>query len=187
MTTDPGHLGERVSALVDGALDHDTRDRLLAHLAGCADCRAVVEDERRVKTRLTGLVDPRVPPGLVDRLLHLGDEQPTRDAVAVPAMATRPDAAPAAPTRPRSRDDARRPAARQRHTRRNRLVAGTGGVLAAALSLAFVLGGNASGGQRVTPQVDQFTVDHAAVTSEVPLTGPAGNAVTASFAHTGSP
>ncbi|MET7613373.1 zf-HC2 domain-containing protein, partial [Streptomyces seoulensis] len=34
------HLGDRLSALVDGELGHESRDRVLAHLATCCRCRA---------------------------------------------------------------------------------------------------------------------------------------------------
>ena len=33
------HLGERLSALIDGELSDTQRERVLAHLAGCEDCR----------------------------------------------------------------------------------------------------------------------------------------------------
>ena len=43
------HLGPRLAALVDGELSHDDRDRALAHIAGCAQCRSLVESERALK------------------------------------------------------------------------------------------------------------------------------------------
>jgi hypothetical protein len=55
------------------------------------------------------------------------------------------------------------------------------------MTFAFVIGGGAASGQAVTPSVDRLTVEHAAVTSDVPLTGPATTAVNASFARSGSP
>ena len=33
------HLGQRLSALIDGELSDSQRDRVLAHLAGCDECR----------------------------------------------------------------------------------------------------------------------------------------------------
>jgi anti-sigma factor RsiW len=33
------HLGHRLSALIDGELDGDDRDRVLMHLARCEPCR----------------------------------------------------------------------------------------------------------------------------------------------------
>ncbi|GAB3421774.1 anti-sigma factor family protein [Flindersiella endophytica] len=67
------HDRARLSALVDGELDHDARDRVLAHLAQCDECRAVVETERRVKSLLSGM--PEASPGgdFLARLNSLGD------------------------------------------------------------------------------------------------------------------
>lgn len=57
------HDSARLSALVDGELDHAERDRVLAHLAQCEECRAIVESERRVRALLGGLADsPAVRP-----------------------------------------------------------------------------------------------------------------------------
>lgn len=58
-----GHLGERVTSLVDGELSHDARDRALAHLAGCDDCRAAVDAERVTKGRVAALDATTLPPG----------------------------------------------------------------------------------------------------------------------------
>src|SRR6266576_773112 len=68
------HLGEQVSALVDGELDHDARDRALAHLTGCAECRAEVDAERRAKARLGQLADPVMPFEVTARLSALHAE-----------------------------------------------------------------------------------------------------------------
>ncbi|MFE9609023.1 zf-HC2 domain-containing protein [Streptomyces sp. NPDC006012] len=43
------HLGDRLSALVDGELSHDARERVLAHLATCARCKAEVNAQRQLK------------------------------------------------------------------------------------------------------------------------------------------
>lgn len=66
------HETDRLSALVDGELDHDARDRLLAHLTRCDRCRAVVEEERAVKAMLRGLPDLVSPPALGSALVGLG-------------------------------------------------------------------------------------------------------------------
>jgi anti-sigma factor RsiW len=67
-----GHLGERITALVDGELSHDARDRALAHLAGCDHCRAAVDAERLTKGRVAALdaggVEPGPSPELMARL-----------------------------------------------------------------------------------------------------------------------
>src|SRR5215470_19360768 len=51
------HLGDRLSALVDGELDGAELDRAHAHLAGCQPCRAEAAELRALKQKLRGLVD----------------------------------------------------------------------------------------------------------------------------------
>src|SRR5215469_15750602 len=51
------HLGDRLSALVDGELDGAERDRAHAHLAGCERCRAEAAELRSLKKKLRGLTD----------------------------------------------------------------------------------------------------------------------------------
>ncbi|MEO3782240.1 zf-HC2 domain-containing protein [Actinocorallia sp. B10E7] len=65
-------LGDRLTALVDGELDHDGRDRALAHLAGCDGCRAEAEALRRLKRRLSSLKDLSAGDGLLGRLYEMG-------------------------------------------------------------------------------------------------------------------
>ena len=50
-----GHLGSRVSALLDGQLTPEETDRAWEHVHACHTCRDQVEREGWVKTRLTGL------------------------------------------------------------------------------------------------------------------------------------
>lgn len=50
-----GHLGSRVSALLDGQLSPEETDRAWEHVHTCHTCRDQVEREGWVKTRLTGL------------------------------------------------------------------------------------------------------------------------------------
>ena len=50
-----GHLGVRVSALLDGQLAPDEEERAWAHVHACHQCRDLVEREGWVKTRLAGL------------------------------------------------------------------------------------------------------------------------------------
>jgi anti-sigma factor RsiW len=180
------HLDDRIAALVDGELDHDARDRALVHITDCSSCRAEVEATRRLKARLGRLADPVASDELLGLLAAIGAAGAPRDV--------EPGAP--GPTRPQSRSDARRPTAARtgssrpgrRRVRRGGLVAiSSGGLVSAALSVAFVLGGGTTGGRPVTPEVEQFTVEHAAVTNEVPLSNPAGSGVTASFARPAPP
>lgn len=69
-------LGDRLTALVDGELDHDGRDRALAHLAGCDGCRAEAEALRRLKRRLYALKEHPVGGDLLGRLYAMGETPP---------------------------------------------------------------------------------------------------------------
>ncbi|HET9657053.1 MAG TPA: zf-HC2 domain-containing protein, partial [Kineosporiaceae bacterium] len=66
------HLGERVTALVDGRLAPDAVQRAHLHLAGCRDCREAFEAERLMKARLAALEGPRPGDDLMWRLLTMG-------------------------------------------------------------------------------------------------------------------
>lgn len=67
------HLDERVSDLVDDRLDHDERDRALAHLTGCAACREAVEFERHARNAVRSLSDVAPSEKLVRNLLALAE------------------------------------------------------------------------------------------------------------------
>lgn len=54
MTALGGHLGPRVSALLDGQLPAEEAERAWAHVHGCHLCRDQVEREGWIKTRLAG-------------------------------------------------------------------------------------------------------------------------------------
>src|ERR1700744_1395096 len=51
------HLGDRLSALVDGELDGAELDPAHAHLASCEHCRAGAAGLRTLKPQLRGLTD----------------------------------------------------------------------------------------------------------------------------------
>lgn len=50
-----GHLGNRVSGLIDGQYDGEVADKLWAHVHGCSTCREQVEYEGWIKSRVAGL------------------------------------------------------------------------------------------------------------------------------------
>src|ERR1700730_4379781 len=50
------HLGDRLSALVDGELDGAELDRAHAHLAGCEQCRTEAAELRVLKQKLRTLM-----------------------------------------------------------------------------------------------------------------------------------
>ena len=68
-----GHLGSRVSALLDGQLSPEETDRAWEHVHSCHVCRDQVEREGWIKTRLTGLsfegAGPCTPDSLKGSLL----------------------------------------------------------------------------------------------------------------------
>lgn len=66
------HLAARVTTLVDGQLSIEAAERAHVHLAGCRDCRDVVEAERLIKGRLSVLADPQPGVDLMNRLLAMG-------------------------------------------------------------------------------------------------------------------
>ncbi|AXE22836.1 hypothetical protein C0216_04655 [Streptomyces globosus] len=70
------HLGDRLAALVDGELSHDTRERVLAHLATCPKCRAEADAQRRLKAMFVESAPPPLSAGLLARLQGLPGEGP---------------------------------------------------------------------------------------------------------------
>jgi len=64
-----GHLGSRVSALLDGQLSPAETDRAWAHVHQCHVCRDAVEREGWVKTRLATLGGTSAPSHLKGSLL----------------------------------------------------------------------------------------------------------------------
>ncbi|MGN6250606.1 MAG: anti-sigma factor family protein [Marmoricola sp.] len=50
-----GHVGDSVSALVDGQLSEAEEERVWAHVLGCPGCRRLVEHEGWTKNRLRAL------------------------------------------------------------------------------------------------------------------------------------
>ncbi|MFI8203403.1 anti-sigma factor family protein [Streptomyces sp. NPDC085937] len=65
------HLGDRLSALVDGELGHDARERVLAHVATCAKCKAEVDEQRRLKNVFAAAAPPPPSESLLARLQGL--------------------------------------------------------------------------------------------------------------------
>ena len=72
------HLGPRLASLVDGELSHDDRDRALAHIAGCAQCRSLVESERTLKGQLDSMAMPEPSARLMAALFQIPQTHGTR-------------------------------------------------------------------------------------------------------------
>jgi hypothetical protein len=79
-----GHLGSRVSALLDGQLSPDETERAWDHVHECHTCRDLVEREGWIKTRLAGLsfdvAAPSTPVGLKGSLIGADLAGPPGDA-----------------------------------------------------------------------------------------------------------
>ena len=73
------HLGDRMAAFVDGELDHEARERVQSHLAGCAACLARAEEERRLKSRLAASTPPDPSNLLLSRLLAISVDDDRSD------------------------------------------------------------------------------------------------------------
>ena len=147
------HLGQRISALIDGELSDSERDRVLTHIAGCDACRQEAVALRALKHRMHSLGEAMVDAALTGRLM---------------AMAMPPDGRPWT-ARPPWRLRAGFPAARML----------TAGLLASAVAgvgaAAFFAGGEQQApGPRVTPAVDTFLVQHAIVTGDLPVASASG-------------
>ncbi|MFH8711157.1 zf-HC2 domain-containing protein [Streptomyces zaomyceticus] len=65
------HLGDRLAALVDGELGHDARERVLAHLATCARCKAEADAQRTLKSVFASAAGPSPSEGFLARLQGL--------------------------------------------------------------------------------------------------------------------
>ncbi|GAA3937779.1 zf-HC2 domain-containing protein [Streptomyces gulbargensis] len=65
------HLGDRLAALVDGELGHDARERVLAHLATCARCKAEADAQRTLKSVFASTAPPAPSEGFLARLQGL--------------------------------------------------------------------------------------------------------------------
>jgi anti-sigma factor RsiW len=157
------HLGRRLSALIDGELDHADRDRVLVHLAGCEPCRAEAAALRMLKRRMNALGGAAADSSLTHRLMGLAmSRDPGADGSAIwdpgwpwPAGAAAGIAA--------------------RELRPGRLaVAGCFALLLVSLgAAAFAAGGEGpQPGPRVTPAVDVYMIQHEIMTGVVPVSRP---------------
>jgi anti-sigma factor RsiW len=166
------HLAvEAIVAHVDGELAPVPRDRANAHLAGCAECRAAVAEQRRAKAALTVAPGPApstdllarlrdipmttdlTPPGMV---LSVQDDQLVYGTPA--SMAPRGRAKRAA-RKTHTRPAESRPASKSVH-RISRSFAGVAaaavvGILAASATTTSTSTGTGSPSRQVAPQNQQ--------------------------------
>jgi anti-sigma factor RsiW len=164
------HLGDRLSALIDGELDGAERDRAYAHLAGCEQCRTEAAELRALKHKLGTLLS-RAPAeaAMTRRLIAMtGPGGPLPPRRRLLRLAPSPRAA--------GRRETRRPGPRG-PVRRGYLVFGAVSLVVGLSTAAFTAGGGeATPGPRITPPVEMYSVQHAITTGEVPFTGPSARA-----------
>jgi hypothetical protein len=82
------HLGDRLAAFVDGELSDDSRDRVLAHLATCPQCKAAADEQRRLKNVIAASQLPAISAGLLARLQQLPGSGEGKGPSAGPAGAS---------------------------------------------------------------------------------------------------
>jgi anti-sigma factor RsiW len=144
------HLGDNLSALVDGELTGADLDRANAHLAACERCRGDATALRALKSQLRGLAEDTGHDDLMLRLLAMAGQ-------------------PAAALGGNDGGDG------NRSSRRRYLVwsAVSLAVVSGLGAAAFSMGGGPSGpGPDVVPQVEMFSVQHASTTGDVPFPEP---------------
>lgn len=148
------HLGDNLSALVDGELTGADLDKASAHLAACERCRGDAAALRALKTQLRGLGGGSGHAELTSKLLAMAGQEADQPAG---YLGDGPD--------------------HRRAQGRRYLVWGAvslavvGGVGAAA----FGMGGNAPGpgpGPNVVPQTEMFSVQHATTSGDMPFAEP---------------
>jgi len=176
------HLGDLLSALVDGELSGADRDRTSAHLARCEQCRYEAASLRELQGELRSLGTAPLD--------HTGaDAAMTQRLLAISSLAAaagpsglvrlrRHRMVPArTPQGPRSTTGPSGPgrAGAPRLSKRNRrfLVVGAVSIMVTLGTAAFSMGGSdAAPGPRITPQYELYSEEHAITTGEVPYAGP---------------
>lgn len=162
------HLGEQLSALVDGELSGAELDRANAHLAACGPCRGEAAELRQLKRDLHALFEVDGDEGLTGRLLAMagpgGPVSPRRIRRGTYQ-------------RERSRDGwslrglVRARASRGRYVLWSAVSLFVIGIGAAAFTMGGT-GGTASPGPKITPQLEIFSVEHAISSGDVPFPDP---------------
>ena len=137
------HLGQRLSALIDGELGHTQRERVLAHLARCESCRQEAAALRVLKQRMHALGEATANASLTDRLVAMGARGQVPGSIGLP---------------------------RRRWPVRSIAVAFVTMAGLGVPAAAFMAGGGgqAEPGPSVTPAIDMFMTQHELSTGDVP-------------------
>ncbi|WP_203590007.1 zf-HC2 domain-containing protein [Streptomyces sp. SID13031] len=171
---------DKLSAVVDGELDHDSRDKVLSHLVGCDTCRSEVDAQRRLKARLAATAAPEPSLDLMQRLMGVSSfsQEPREEIRPVLTPAAAFTLSPQRSAFPAARNDTTRPGTRTATRSRRRAgvlgAAGSAAAMASLLGTAFVLGDPARSEQppSLQPPVTSFSLDHAGVTAGAPFADP---------------
>ena len=173
------HLGDLLSALVDGELSGAELDRANAHVAACGACRVEANALRRLKQELRSLAaEVSEPDDITTRLLAMTSEA-DRDAPVPVRYLDR--GRPRAAQTLAAADSAVVLPPRRRLIRRRRgrylLWSTVSAVVVGIGTAAFGMGGGSSGGSspgpQITPQLEVFDVQHAIFSGDVPFADPA--------------
>jgi anti-sigma factor RsiW len=148
------HLGQRLSALIDGELDGDERDRVLVHLARCEPCRGEAVALRTLKRRMNALGEAAADAALTRRLIGLA--QPGQSPSGPwPGLA--------------GAGGAGAHASRELRPAWYVTFGAAAAVLVGVGAAAFLAGGGADQpGPQVTPAVDTYVTQHDLMTGFVP-------------------
>jgi anti-sigma factor RsiW len=192
-----GHLGSRISALVDGELPPSARDHALAHCERCATCRRAVALERWLKVQHRSMIPAEPSASLLGDLFAIGrsaDLATSTDQVTPELYWAEESLAPAPfPTATSGSFlepvagfvSSRSPSAHlvDRGRAAGLVMAGAGSVTAAVFGLAYVLGGPADATRPapVTPEVDQFSAEFTGTSDSLPFSDPAFGIYSAAF------
>jgi hypothetical protein len=193
-----GHLGSRISALVDGELPPSARDHAMAHCERCASCRRAVAVERWLKVQNRSMTPAEPSATLLGNLFaigrsadlatstdHLLPELQWADESLAPA--TFPTATSGSYLGPVDGFVSSRSHSGHlvdRGWAAGLVMAGAGSVTAAVFGLAYVLGGPAETTRPaapVTPEVDQFSAEFTGTSDSLPFSDPAFGIYSAAF------
>ena len=146
------HLGQQLSALIDGELNGEERDRVLWHLVRCGWCQDEAAAMRTLKRRMNGLGEAAAGAGLTGRLMDLSTVGlSASDPGSIWPQSSAGWHFAAASSRPEAR------AGRY-------FLAGSFALFLAGLgTAAFIAGGDPQAqapARRVTPPVGVYTVEH---------------------------
>lgn len=197
------HLGERLSALIDGELGAAEHERALIHLAKCEPCRFEADMMRRLKRRLTGLGEPEPDLDFMGRLMArpgmdgpfgssppLGSSRPLGGFPGEPPRNLPEEPTRKAPERrePRTSPEryvpVRRPedggSVRSPYFSGGRYAVAGLAVATALLGSAFVAGGeNPDNAPVVEPRLSDYAVEHAVTSRQIPVVDPTTDPVVA--------